>query len=108
MPISTNDVSEVHKVRMQNSFWQFGVEGIIYPETFMLASGPYSSSGKYVASGEFYNDYPIYTGPNGRTYWKIYYRSKGTFAPHWVLNGNVHDNAHGTQAYFDHLFSPLI
>ena len=74
----------------------------------MLATGPYSSSGKYVASGEFFNNYPIYTGPNDRTYWKIYVRSQGPAAGKWVLNGNVHENWHGTVAYMDSLFSPLI
>ena len=80
----------------------------MYPETFMLATGPYASSGKYVASGEFFDGYPVYTGPNGSTYWKIYYRSGGFAAGHWVLNGNVHENAHGTVAKFDNLFAPKI
>ena len=70
--------------------------------------GPYASSGKYVASGEFFNNYPIYTGPNGSTYWKIYYRSGGVWAGNWVLNGNVHEDAHGVVAYFNTLFSPKI
>lgn len=81
---------------------------IIYPESFMLATGPYASSGKYVASGDFFNNYPIYTGPNGKTRWKIYVRSQGSLAGKWVLNGNVHEDMHGVVAYMDSLFSPLI
>ena len=64
---------------------------IIYPETFMLAMGPHGSSGKYVASGEFLNGYPVYTGANGSTYWTIYYQS-GEYeasAGNWVLIANV-------------------
>ena len=100
--ISTSDVNEVDdRIHIQNVI-------TLYPETFMLVMGPYSSSGKYVASGEFFDGYPVYTGPNGSTYWKIYYRSGGAFAGHWVLNGNVHEDAHGTVAYFDNLFSPKI
>ena len=81
---------------------------VIYPETFMLATGPYASSGKYVASGQYFNNYPVYTGPNGSTYWKIYVRSQGPAAGKWVLNGNVHEDWHGTVAYMDSLFSPLV
>ena len=80
----------------------------MYPETFMLATGPYASSGKYVASGEFFDGYPVYTGPNGSTYWKIYYKNTGAGTGNWVLNGNVHHDWHGTVAYFDTLFSPKI
>ena len=74
----------------------------------MLATGPYASSGKYVASGDFFNSYPIYTGPDGSTFWKIYVRSQGPAAGKWVLNGNVHEDWHGTVAYMDSLFSPLV
>ena len=56
----------------------------------------------------FFNNYPVYTGPNGSTYWKIYVRSEGPAAGKWVLNGNVHEDWHGTVAYMDSLFSPLI
>ena len=97
MPISRNDDHEVHRVRRDNPNG-----AIIYPESFMLATGPYGSSGKYVASGQFFNNYPVYTGPNGSTYWKIYVRKAG----HWVLNGNVHEDWHGTVAYMHSLFSP--
>ena len=104
MPISS-DVDEVHRIHKQDENRKGAV---IYPETFMLATGPYGSSGKYVASSQYFNSYPVYTGPNGSTYWKIYYRSGGFAAGHWVLNGNVHENAHGTVAKFDNLFAPKI
>ena len=81
---------------------------IIYPESFMLATGPYGSSGKYTATGQLYNGYPIYNGPGTSTYWKIYLRSSGPAAGKWVLNGNVHENWHGTVAYMDTLFSPKV
>lgn len=103
IPIPKNDVHEVRRIRRDNPNG-----AIIYPESFMLATGPYASSGKYVASGQFFNNYPVYTGPNGSTYWKIYVRSEGPAAGKWVLNGNVHEDWHGTVAYMDSLFSPLI
>ena len=107
MPISTTDVDKVQRIHVQDTYTHSG-NPIIHPESFILSNGPYASSGKYIASGEYFNDYPVYTGANGRTYWKIYYRSGGFFAGHWVLNGNVHENAHGTVAKFDNLFAPKI
>ena len=91
--------SNVHIMQQENRNG-----AVIYPESFMLATGPYASSGKYVATGELYNGYPVYTGPNGSTYWKVYRHDTG----YWVLNGNVHSDWHGTVAYMNNLFSPKI
>ena len=99
---TTEDVeNNVHMQENRNG-------GVMYPKSFMLATGPYASSGEYVATDEMYSGYPIYTGPSGSTYWKIYYREAGAFAGNWVLNGNVHNEHGGTVAYFATLFSPKI
>lgn len=102
MPLSRDDDHETRRVRRDNPNG-----AILYSESFMVATGPYSSSGKYVASGQIFNGYPVYTGPNGSTYWKIYVKKVGE-GYKWVLNGNVHNEWHGTVAYMDRLFSPLI
>lgn len=102
-PVRQNEYNEVHI--SQN---QVPADSVIYPETFMLYKGPYASTGKYIASGEFYDGYPVYTGPDGSTYWKIYYRASGAFSVNWVLNGNVHANQHGTVAYWPTLFTGKI
>ena len=49
-------------------------------------------------------------GPDCDTYWKIYLSGPGAsaFPGKWVLNGNVHEELHGTVAYFDSLYSPSI
>ena len=90
----------------------FPAASIICPESFMLVTGPYGSSGKYVVSSELYNKYPVYTGPNGTTENKFYLRGPGAsvLPGKWVLSGTgeVHDKWHGVIAYFDSLFSPSI
>ena len=78
----------------------------IYPRQFSLHGGVYSqhSNGDWMATGEIYNDRPVYRG--GRSNWAVYYRVSGYAANKWVLDFNdVSEDWDGTVAIQSTLFA---
>ena len=77
---------------------------MIYPREFYLLGGVYSSktNGVWSASGEIYNERPVYKGGNNNN-WSVYYRAK---LSKWVLDFNdVSEDWDGTVAVQSTLFA---